>query len=174
MNESEFEQELRALRPVRPSRELEGKIGRELAPSAAPHLWSAPEGRSWLERLLPAFGWGSLGAAAAVVVMLSMNLAKGGLPPASLAPGSNAGPVTQTVPGLAPVQPKVVPTADAAVSGDLLEATNEGLLEGSDVGVARRVRYSTMERRSWKDANGAVTVVEVPREDVVVVPVSFQ
>jgi hypothetical protein len=173
MNESEFEQELRSLRPIRPSRELESKIGRELAPAAATRTWSTSEGRrTLLERLLPAFGWGSLGAAVAVVVMLSLNLANGGLP----FPGpKNGASLTGADPSLAPAgNPASAPAATSAVTGDLLEANNEGLLDSSEAGVGRRVRYSSLERRSWKDATGAVTVVEVPREDVVVVPVSVQ
>jgi hypothetical protein len=36
------------------------------------------------------------------------------------------------------------------------------------------MRYQSLERRQWKEKDGAVTVVEVPREDVVLTPVSIQ
>lgn len=166
MNESDFEQQLRELRPVRPSRELESRIGRELAPAPTSRTWTpAPERRSLLERLLPALGWGSLGAAAAVVVMLSLNLANGGTQPTN--------PKTDGKVAVSPVS-KAREGAGASVGDDLLEANDEGLLASDQIGVGRRVRYSSVERRSWKETDGAITVVEVPREDVVVLPVSFQ
>lgn len=177
MNESDFEQELRGLKPIRPSRELESKIARELAPVAATRSWSTSERRTLLERLLPALGWSVLGAAAAVVAMLSMNLANGGLQ-AKLPTGNSTEPTTK-VATPAPSNPIVAQTGipavatNSTVTGDVLEANDEGLFDGA-VGIARRVRYSSMERRSWQDASGAVTLVEVPREDVVVVPVSVQ
>jgi len=174
MNEPDFEQELRGLKPIRPSRELESKIARELAPVATSRSWSTSERRTLLERLLPALGWSVLGAAAAVVAMLSMNLAKGGLQ-AKLPIGNSTEP-TAKLATPTPTNSAVAQTgmpASSTVTGDVLEANDEGLFDGV-IGVARRVRYSSVERRSWQDASGAVTMVEVPREDVVVVPVSVQ
>ncbi len=171
MNESELEQKLRALRPSRPSHELEVNIGRELAPSPAPRAGTlATDQKSWLERLLPALGWGGLGAACSVVVMLSLNLAKD-------APAQKV----VAVPGAAtPEAPSAVaPSVSSefegnSVSGDVVDASYEGVIDGGQDGLARRIRYSSIERRSWKETDGAVTVVEIPREDIVVLPVSVQ
>ncbi len=159
MNESEFEDQLRALRPSRPSRELESKIARGIGPVAVPRAGVVPgEKKSLLERFLPALGWAAVGAAAAVTVMLSLNLAKGNLPR----------PQADTV----AVNPTNEPTSDG-FSGDVLDASDEGIVDdGSNVG--RVIRYSSVERRSWTDSSGALTVVEVPREDVLVLPVTIQ
>jgi hypothetical protein len=56
----------------------------------------------------------------------------------------------------------------------VVEANDEGIMDEGENGISRRVRVSSVERRSWTEANGAVTFVEVPREDVVALPVSFQ
>jgi hypothetical protein len=165
MNESEFEQHLRGLRPSRPSRELESRIAREIVPSAAPRSGVVPaEERSWLERLLPGLGWAAVGAAAAVTIMLSLNLARDPSPKTDSPSNGTAGTN----------EPPPAEQESDSFSGDVLDASDEGLLDDGDRGIARRVRYSSLERRSWTDATGAVTVVEVPREDVVVFPVAFQ
>jgi hypothetical protein len=69
---------------------------------------------------------------------------------------------------VAPVDP-----GSTTIESELLDASDEGIVDHGD-SVARVVRYSSVERRKWTDAKGAVTVVEVPREDVVLLPVSFQ
>jgi hypothetical protein len=164
MNESEFEKQLRGLRPARPSGKLEAKIACEIVP--APRSGVVPAGKkSLLERLLPGLGWASVGAAAAVIAMLSFNLAQGG--PKPWAHGS----------GALPVIPEPAPFSGAPERSDpalVVEANDEGIMDEGENGISRRVRVSSVERRSWTEANGAVTFVEVPREDVVALPVSFQ
>jgi hypothetical protein len=50
-----------------------------------------------------------------------------------------------------------------------------GFFYGDDLAPNRVVRYSSVERRAWADpATGARVEMEVPREDVLLVPVSFQ
>lgn len=164
MNESEFEQQLRGLRPSRPSRQLESRLAREIDSSPAPRAGTFPvEGNSWIERLLPGLGWAAVGAATAAAIMLSLNLVRD---PVSKVSDSSPATIPETS---SPDMPE-----SEGVSGDVIDATDEGLLDDGQRGIGRRVRYSSVERRSWTDASGAVTVVEVPREDVVVFPVFFQ
>jgi hypothetical protein len=163
MNESEFEQQLRGLRPSRPSRELESRIARELTPVAVTPVVRA-EGVSWLERLLPGLGWAAVGAAAAVTIMLSLNLVAAPSPISS-----HVEPMERRV-----VPPPRDPESGSDFSGDIIEASDEGIMDGENGGIGRRVRYSSVERHAWTEISGAITVVEVPREDVVLFPVAFQ
>ena len=59
-------------------------------------------------------------------------------------------------------------------SAEILNANDEGLTVDRDQGVARLVRLSSIERRAWVDATGAEMIVEVPREELVLVPVAYQ
>lgn len=170
MNESELEQKLRSLRPSRPSHELEVNIGRELAPAPIARAGIlVAERKSWLERLAPALGWAGLGAAAAVIAMLSLNLLNGGPHPKS----DEVRPVLQaSAPEGQAASPSI---SDAALAAeDVLDASYDGVVDDGENGIGRRIRYSSIERRSWTETDGAVTVVEIPREDVVVLPVSVQ
>jgi hypothetical protein len=103
-----------------------------------------------------------------VIVMLALNLAHGG----SAKPKDDLQTKSVSTPSnVAPANPV---NGGESLSGDLLEANDEGLVDGGAAGIARRVRYTSVERRSWTDANGAVTLVEIPREDVVALPVTIQ
>ena len=117
--------------------------------------------RSLLERLLPALGWCAVGAAAMVITMLLLNLRE---------VRNDQPKVTSTNPTTAETG-RVKPIA---THGEILTASDEGIYESDDQGPARVVRYESVERREWTDDTGAITIVEVPREDVFTVPVAFQ
>jgi hypothetical protein len=158
MNEPDFEQQLRAIRPAAPRRAVEERIAAELtiAPRAGTLL---ARRRAWLDRLLPALGWSGVGAAAAITTMLILNL--------------NGG---STLPSAQEVAAKVAAAAQADVEleHELLDVAEAGIVDGSTDGLSRVVRYESVERHRWTDEDGAITVLEVPREDLVFVPVSFQ
>jgi hypothetical protein len=158
MNEPDFERQLRALHPATPLRTLEDRIAQDLAPAPAAALMEVRK-PSWLERLLRGLGWSALGASAAVVAMLTLNLTR-----------ENPGMPTSDL----PARLAAATEADVKLEQQLLEVADEGIIEVSSDGPVRQMRYHSLERRQWKDDDGAVTVVEVPREDVVHVPVSIQ
>lgn len=145
MNESEFENELRGLRPVPPSRSLEGRIAAAL-PAAAERR---PARGLWLaERLL----WSAGGALAAWLMFLQV----------SLSPSS-----PRAVP--APVA-RMEETA-TRVSDEALAWSDEGvqLIDGETP--ARMLRRLVMERHQSPDGSAEI---RVPREDVFLVPVSLR
>ncbi|HEY2342200.1 MAG TPA: hypothetical protein VGH90_04175 [Chthoniobacteraceae bacterium] len=160
MNESEFENELRALRPQAPSEALKEAIARDLARpidgAGVPALSAGPRERPY-QSLLTGLCWALGGAAAAVAVMLSIDVARGS--------GSPRNPVPlHTEKNIEP------PRASRKMVG----AEIGGLVYGDDLAPNRVVRYSSVERRTWADPSGARVEMEVPREDVLLVPVSFQ
>jgi hypothetical protein len=159
MNESEFEQQLRGIKPAGPRRIVEERIAAELAPAPASGTLPLPA-RSWLNRLLPGLGWSALGAAAGIIAILGFDLNR----------ETAAAPKTLGTPGeiTAAAQP------DVELEQELLDVADAGIVDAEADGLARVVRYESLERRRWTDQDGAVTVVELPREDLVFVPVSFQ
>lgn len=163
MNESDLENELRTLRPVSPSAGLETAIARELESSLLSKAVPAPSSgiiprpqESILGRLLSGLCWASCGAAA-VILALSLGLVH--------------------IPSL--VKPAVTQKENffepAESSREFVAAQDGGLIYTADQEPTRVVRYNSMERHVWANpSTGARVEVEVPREDVVLVPVAFQ
>ena len=153
MNEPDFEKQLRALTPLGPTRSVEDRIQAALADQ--PRAGALPVARrSWLDRLLPAIGWSAVGAAAAIMV-------------------TQLGSPVETPALDAAARVAAASEAEVELEHELL-GVEAGAVEESSDGMARVVRYESLERRRWTGQDGAITVLEVPREDFVFVPVSFQ
>jgi hypothetical protein len=159
MNESDFENELRALRPAAPSPELEQAIARDLA---AP-LRTAPRAaviRRRRERisLFAGLSWAFGGAVLATVCIWLWHQ------------GSAAGPGGEIA---AAETSAFVPTE---TTRELIATEDAGVFFGSEgEEPAQAVRYSSIERHGWTNpTTGARIEVEVPRVDVVFLPVSIQ
>lgn len=173
MNESEFEAELRALRPVTPGAALEQRIGAALR--AADAAERATEGqaarrlahdfpksnatlqdalREWLQRL----GWALAGAAAAVAVMTLVHR-----------------PASTGAPAVAESAPASEAVVAAGSESELLEADETGILYTEGAEPFRQMRFRSLERYAWTDPDtGARIEVEIPREDIVTMPVAMQ
>jgi hypothetical protein len=153
MNDQDIESLLKSLSPAKPSAALTKSVDRELeqdlswarTPKKAPNL-------SWFAPVM----WTSLGAAAAVLVMSTVSV------------GSvNTGGQTLSQ------APSVVPMRTIR---EVMEAQDEGI-QYNDVSrlPEQHVRLVSMERHAWIDPrDGAQITVEMPREDSVILPVSFQ
>ncbi|MCX6853762.1 MAG: hypothetical protein NTV80_02530 [Verrucomicrobia bacterium] len=153
MNDQDIESLFKSLSPAMPSVALTESVDRELeqdlswarTPKKAPNLgWFAP------------VMWTSLGAAAAVLVMSAV-------PASSVTTGSPA--LSQA--------PSVMPMSTIR---EVMEAQDEGI-QYNDVSrlPEQHVRLVSMERHAWIDPrDGAQITVEMPREDSVILPVSFQ
>ncbi len=167
MNDSELEDQLRTLRPAAPSARLEERVRRELSALAAaaapiPHAGviarGARESRAW--RWWRDLGWAVAGAAAA------------------LAAGVFISPRESVVSNPSPAPaPEVRESAfePAGSTSELLAAEDSGQLLETTEGPVREVRYSFRERHAWTNPQtGARMEIEVPRQDVYLVPVSLQ
>lgn len=175
MNESEFEQELRALRPVAPSPSLAKRIAAEmpatqaitvapartLSQSPAAGTLARPERESALMGLLRGLLWAGAGAAVASVILLNRE------PRALPAVPTNVVAQAESV--------AVTETPDETVS-ELITSKDEGLIyDQSTAEPQRQMRYTYLERHVWTNPQtGAVIEFEVPREDVVLMPVAMQ
>ncbi len=156
-NESDFENELRSLRPAAAAGSVEERIARELAPSLHPRsagVLVGPGQCGILRRILGGLCWATAGAAAAVALIASLHR------PQTPAPSSVQ--VAETF------QP-------AESERELVDAADEGVhyIEGEEP--VRQMRYSYLEHYAWTDhTTGARVEVEVPREDILWMPVAMQ
>jgi hypothetical protein len=151
MNETDLENELRALRPAVPSPDLARRIAASLEPrgsSMHPQAGGWPAFSWWVERLL----WAGSGAGAALVFA------------GALLPHQHPAKPPQTL-----AKQKTLPAAQAQVSEQPLAWTDEGVRFINDEVPARLLRRVTLERH--RSADGSVEV-QVPREDVIVMPVA--
>lgn len=145
----QLEAELKRLRPVAPSRELWQRIGQELTPPA-----QARQGG------VGAWVWlTALPVAAALIVFLALTTRRS-------APTSTESPAA----GVSPALLKPV-----AAQNLLYAARDEGLVVLDDGTTARRERLNYVDTITWKNSRTHASLTwSVPREEVRVVPVSFQ
>lgn len=146
----ELEAELKRLRPAAPSPELVQRIGRELP--------ARPAGRA---RTTLRWVWlATVPAAAALAVLLSRST-----PPRPDRPDKPLPAATASSGALKPVSAENV----------LYSARDEGLVVLEDGTPARRERLQFVDTITWRDprTNASLTWT-VPREEVRVVPISFQ
>ncbi|MEN3939993.1 hypothetical protein WJU23_01785 [Prosthecobacter sp. SYSU 5D2] len=155
MNDHELETLLSGLPPRGPSAALSQRVAKELVTD-----------RQWMHTPLPdvkhrwlgSVSWAAAGAAAA---LLTMSLLSG--------PGE-----ADTAPSFAAVPaPAVMPVTTIR---EVVSAENEGIhYNASSRLPEQRVRLLSVERHAWTDPrDGAQIILERPREESVVLPVSFQ
>jgi hypothetical protein len=174
MNESDLEDQLRALAPAAPSAELAERIGRQLA-ATSPSVRTAgvlprPAGMSprfgWLRNL----GWAVAGAAATIATMFAFSGAPKDTKPSLNILAASTVQVPEENPG--DEEQAFEPTE---TSHELIAVENSKVLLETEEGPVREVRYTYLERLAWaQPGTGARLEVEVPREDVYLLPVSLQ
>ena len=159
----QFEERLRMARPISPRRELAAEIDMAMRKALRHQRMS-----HW--RSLTA--WGGLAVAASVVVTFGILLFNGRF---SLA-GQRAPLADTPVPESAPVRS----SGDAAVDdfrpvlaeNNLKSRIDEGIVFLRNGLTARRYRYEFIDRIVWENpSDGAIVEMEIPREEVVLVPV---
>jgi hypothetical protein len=171
MNESDLENELRALRPVDPSPGLEERIAEKLAQrrasvSSEHSLAGTRDGdwpvgtaalREWFHRL----GWALAGAIAAII---GMTLWQSG--------ARRSEPAAPSIAATAP-EPDALLADDT--ESEFLGADESGILYTASAEPFRQMRFLSVERTAWTDPDtGARIAVEIPREDIVSMPVAMQ
>lgn len=182
----DLENELKALRPRRPSVLLRARVEHELTttptPAPARRYASATTLRSWKW-----FSW-QMAAAAAVALAVSLAVWRGQTrPPAPITPAEQI--------QLAQENPAAIPTHDTRRSSEpassralaardayrpvkaanvLYDLQDEGVVTLEDNTPARRVRARYVDTYTWKNpATNASLKWSVPRDEVRVLPASF-
>lgn len=162
---SQLEAELKALRPVAPSHNVQARIGRELergevSARVTPSAWV------W-------WRWAAaLPAAAAVLIALVVFVRR--VPPVS----SGENTATTAVPATGATAGEVESASvfkPVAAENVLYAVADEGLVTLDDGTAARRERLSYVDTITWKNPRTNASVRwTIPREEVRVVPVKYQ
>jgi hypothetical protein len=150
MNENELESLLQSMTPARPSAALAKCVDDELKSDLSWARTSRGRVPSWLSPVM----WASLGAAAAVMAMGHLNEPEAPLPQVSQ--------MTSVMP--------------VSTVREVMNAENQGIQYNAISRLPEQhMKIVSMERHAWIDPrDGAQITVEMPREDSVVLPVSFQ
>lgn len=157
----ELENELKALRPRRPSADLQARLARELdsaRPAVGPAYASATTFRSWKW-----VGW-QLAAAAALILL-------------GVAAGWRVLAPSATRPSVPPV-PAALAARDTyepvGATNMLYDVQDEGPVATGDTSAVRRVRARYVDTYTWRNpATNASLKWSVPRDEVRVIPASF-
>jgi hypothetical protein len=176
---SELENDLKALRPARPSpvlferiEEAMGKYRGGTSPARQPER--SPY--KWLS-----FGFATAAAAALVLLLARINTDQGRNGDKEIAQGPSASETKAVLPALtspskidgAMASNKFIPSGATQV---VYNTRNEGLqfADGSSQPL-RRLRYQTQQTWQWRNpSTGASLRVSYPSEEVVLIPVSGQ
>ncbi|MFM2177347.1 MAG: hypothetical protein RL015_1445 [Verrucomicrobiota bacterium] len=150
MNENELETLLQSLTPACPSAALAKRVDDELKSDLSWARTSRGRVPTWLSPVL----WASMGAAAAVLVMSGLH------EPESMPP--QVSQMTSIMP--------------VSTIREVMNAENQGIQYNATSRLPEQhMKIVSMERHAWIDPrDGAQITVEMPREDSVVLPVSFQ
>lgn len=174
MNDSEIEDQLRALSPGAPSADLASRIERQL--TDLPPVRTAgviarpartPRGWRWLRDL----GWAVAGATAALALATWFAQAQKSTTPTTRSVVANTAPAPVLV--AAAVDDQAFEPTEA--TRELVSVKNSNEVLDTEDGPVREVRYTYLERLAWAHpGTGARLEIEVPREDVYLLPVSLQ
>ena len=160
MNESDLENELRALRPAAPSAALETRIANNLAVLSVSRPAAPVKAReNLLGQILRPLLWASVGAAAAVVVMTARPTPRENLPT----------PIAKLPPRAA------AEFSPPETTRELLAAERSAVRYVADRGPVREVRASYLEHHAWTNPRtGGRVEIAVPRRDVFLQPIAMQ
>lgn len=160
--DKQFEEQLRGARPVPPRAQLRERIERSL---------TKEERKRNLARLKIFTGWGGLAAAAAALITFGILLFNGRL---GLEPDSRNLEEADVSPLTVDTTAEADPDAFRPVlaENNLKGRIDEGIVFLDNGLTARRYRYEFVDRVVWRNpADGAVVEMEIPRDEVVLIPV---
>jgi hypothetical protein len=181
----ELENELRALRPARPSPVLMERIEEAMVENCRASVSGAGSMAKWRWRFTETpyrIGFGLAAAVAAVLLLLARintdQTRNEDKEIAQVAPASETGPVPPAFSGGSSVDGSVSSNkfVPAAATQVVYNTRDEGLqfADGSRQPL-RRLRYQTRQTWQWRNpSTGASLRVSYPSEEVVLIPVSGQ
>jgi hypothetical protein len=173
MNESDLEAALRKMRPARVSDALrnavEAEISQMCVETRVPRVCATSGSQGFTDGILQlVFRTGlTLGTAAVLACAIV------GLRTDTRDADRGSAPMLAERPEVDRLQPQSF--LQVASSRELIDAGDEEMLYPPASEPAVRVRFRSIERHAWADMErGAFIAIEVPREDVLLIPVSMQ
>jgi len=170
----DLEDELKALRPRRPSALLRARLERDLASEPAPvterRYATATSLRTWKW-----LAWSAVGAAAALAVATGVAVWLGRSAPNTAAALALVEPAPATFPApveaAAPAAGRYQPVSAASVLYDLRD---EGLVTLENDQPARQARFRYVDTYTWRNsATNASLRLSVPRDEVRILPAHY-
>jgi hypothetical protein len=184
MNDSEIEDQLRLLKPAAPSEGLAARIEQELAIKAPSNPTAGvivrPSKPSVFWKWVRDLGWAGAGAATALGAVALYSAVQRPAVQKAMSPTAVAATPDRDrakVAGAAPVAATAEEQAfePTEASRELVAVNDSNELLDTENGPVREVRYTYLERLAWAHpGTGARIEIEVPREDVYLLPVSLQ
>jgi hypothetical protein len=160
--DKQFEEQLRSIRPLKPTAEVRAAIESQLTRAGR---------KKQLARWRILTGWGGLATAAAALIVFGLTLFNGRLDlrqqPADLQQ-------VEEPPLVVGVTPEEAADAFKPVlaENNLTGRVDEGIVFLKNGLTARRYRYEFVDRVVWRNpSDGAVVEMEIPRDEVVLIPV---
>jgi hypothetical protein len=164
----ELEDELKALRPRRPSARLHARLARDLeaSPARGPRYATATNLRSWKW-----LGWPALGAVVALVLAAGVaGWLERSVPDRAAAPAHASSPPA-TGPQTAAGDSRYRPVSASSVLYDLRD---EGMVTLENDQPARQARFRYVDTYTWRNpATDASLRLSVPRDEVRVLPANY-
>jgi hypothetical protein len=168
MTMNHIENMLRSLVPTSPSPELYERVAHDFALAAKfRDADILPLGNVAHPRkpLFQPLTWATFGAAAAVVIMSTMQYAHYH----TRSGGESLVETQKTAPHLTTEIPEITS------SREFVKVNDDGINFSQAGQAQRQLRVKSIERRQWVDPrDGAVYIIETPREHAIVVPVNVQ
>jgi len=155
-----LEAQLRELKPLPPSPLLSGRIEASLR---------GMQRRRQVNRIRTWVAWGGLAAAATLLISFGVLLFNGRL---SYQPAGLSDPIATEMVQDTPVLTDADAFQPVIAENNLKGRIDEGIVFLRNGLTARRYRYEFIDRVVWENpANGAQIEMEIPRDEVVLVPV---
>lgn len=155
-----FEAELKSIRPGRPSQQVLQEIERGIRKS---------EERNRVIRWKNWSVWGGLAVAASVLLAFGFSLLNPQMDPVESTPAGDPEPLVVNGSGARVDESDFKPVL---AQNNLRDRVDEGIVFLKNGVTARKYRYEFVDKVVWRNpSDGAVIEMEVPRDEVVLIPV---
>ena len=161
--DKEFENRLKKARPAPPTELVEARIEKAL---------QARERQKRMARVRQFLSWGGLAMAASILIVMGILMFNGRLDFEKHSQEPEAVPAQSQTTQSAPEAAVADEFEPVVAENNLKGRVDEGIVFLRNGLTARRYRYEFVDRVVWRNpSDGAVIEMEVPRDEVVLVPV---
>ena len=162
-NLRQFEEQLKRVRPTSLDTSISRRIQKDLRVALR---------RKRLARFRTSAGWAGLAVAATVLITFGVLLFNGRLNLDQVVPGTPVALKIDPDPVVSDPSTEEDPFKQVLTENNLQSRIDEGIVFLKNGMTARRYRYQFVDRVVWENpADGAMVELEVPRDEIVLIPV---